>query len=435
MLPSFVVQLFFIGAMVFRGVIAPLLLSSATAVRMSESEDESFPWHHTWCNPFSRITDKTYTMELKVGENEDLIMEMNRKPDSLTLRLVDGHYRVWLPQVAATTHEHDLTFERFVHPESRFDITVDLVRDIRYIRRTRFGTFNDNAPSAIEIQWMTGVRSHFAGGVWYPPSETLAAAQAQFAPNATGLHEKNMTRYLDGRELDSIALKGMIVQDMDLDQASNAALLSGTVAELVGIALDGVNPAMFPTHAVTEATILGTWALHQHRIHYAASDKIFDKLWCHPLYKHCEADGVVVPKDRSCPQTDSTGRMLPPGYDGPTNFMFVSETGECNAAYEQDSEVRTTSQDLIQRVFGADAGQQPECFHLDILPWRTDLPAQWYKLWCDPETGVAGMQSFSNSDCDVNTGAWENVWQLTTTVCLEDQTLGYVAKTRCEAMP
>merc|ERR1711871_935373 len=156
---------------------------------------------------------------------------------------------------------------------------------------------------------------------------------------------------------------------------------------------------------------------------------------CHSLFKRCEVDGVLVPHDMSCPDTDNAGRLLPPGYDGPTDFDFVSETAECNPAHEEDTIVRTSSQELIQRIFGADAGQKPECFHVDVLPWRTDLPAQWYKLWCDTDTGVAGMLSFSNSDCDVNNDEWEQVWQLTTNVCLEDQTLGYVAKSKCEAKP
>jgi len=417
--------------MVFRGVLAPLLLaSSASAIRMSTDDvEETLPFQHTFCNPFSSLPDKVYRMELSVGENQHIIMEMTRKADDIKLRMVGGHYNVWLPQGVSNAHEHDMVWEHASVPPLVFDVTFDMLRDIRYLRRARFG---HGAPGALEVQWISGQVSQFAGGVWYPPQATLDSAKAHCVANGTGVFARSMTRQLDGHDLDSIPLYGMPIHNMSLAADANAGLLSGTITELVGVAAEGADIALFPAHALSELAHLGSWARKQHNVHYAASDKLFDKMWCHPMYKRCESDGVVVPKNMSCPQVDATGRMLPPGSDGPSSFNFVAENEGCGGS---EAPVRKSSQEFIQTWFNADASKEPGCFHLDTLPWDPSLPSQHYKLWCDTETGVAGLLSFPDSACDVNTGDWQSVWQLSKIACVPDPVLGYAAQTRCEALP
>lgn len=414
--------------MALRGIAAPILLAgSGIAMRMSDNEEEGLPWHHSWCNPFSRLADKDYRFEVNWGDQE-LMMQFHRTSDSLTLRAVEGHWDVWRPHDLADILPTDLIWDADVPSKPHLDLTVDLLRDVRYFRRTRFG---NNLPSKLEIQYINGYKAEFAGGVWYPPDETLASAKHLLVPNGTGVFDEEMTRQMDGRDFDAIRMIGLPLQNMSLAGEARRAMVIGTATELFGVAL---NPVLF-SHVLPAATLFATWAVSQHNIHYATSDKIFDKLWCHPLYKRCEAEGVIVPKNMTCPPTDVAGALLPPGSDGPSDFFLVSERSGCEGG--STDEIRTSSSELMTNWMMADASQDPGCFHLDSLPMDTTgtVGPQWYKFWCDTDTGVAGLQAFADSDCDVNVGQYTNTWQLFANVCLYDPGFGFSARHHCVANP
>jgi len=427
----FLVQSFLASAMAFRGVAAPILfVGSAFAMRMSEFEDEGVPWHHSWCNPFSRLSDKDYRFEVNWGDTE-LMMQLSRKSDSVHLRMMEGHWDVWRPHELADILPTDLIWDANLKPGTPVDITVDLLKHVRYLRRTRFG---NNAPSRLEVQWINGFKAEFAGGVWYPPDATLTSAKHLLVPNGTGVHDEMMTRQLDGKEFPDVRMIGLPLRNMSLAGEATRALVVGTLTDLAGVAVEGaMGTLLFPGHAIAEATNYVTWARSQHSIHYAASDKWFDKLWCHPLYKRCEAEGVIVPRNQTCPQTDAAGELLPPGFDGPTDFFLVSERSGCEGGSTE--EIHTSSNEIIMRWMNADASQDANCFHLDTLPWDATVGPQWYKMWCDTSTGVSGLQSFTDSSCDVNTGQYANLWQLSANVCVYDPTFGFSARHHCVANP
>lgn len=321
-------------------------------LQMLENEGNSASERNTWCNPFSSHSQKYYNFELDVPTFEHPVtMQMNRKRDSVTLHVREGEWWGWLPKDVEYPHAHDLL--QNVHYESPLEVKIDLVNDVRYFRRTR-GDGTD--PGHLEIQYLNGMVTKFAGGVWYPPHETLTGAKIQLKEGTPGVHRRVLTRQLDGLDLDDVTMLGTRIKNMSLASVSltaSEAFVLGTVHELIGAATEaGVNVSPLPELAFN-ITLVATFAKHLNKLTYPASDKWFDKLWCHPLFKRCKAKGVIVPRHMTCPPYNGAREMLAPGSDGPSDFILVSDRSGCEG--DSATQIRRSSRELMQDVMKADA--------------------------------------------------------------------------------
>lgn len=301
------------------------------------------------CNWFSSKPLKHYHFEFSAPGGHSIAMHLARDPERPSLDIhVHRRWSVWLPAPwYAVDEDADLAWEpnrdsedlnaQFAYVESRVagvrgaadlselhDLSwhVDLLEHLAYVRRVRLGpdASGSERPNGIELGYLNGLNGTLVGGAVLPP---VLSKSALLTFLRAEVHEA-------GRGQGARLLQGTVGSLTDADDAdpSSDTMLGAFVGDLpqmptrvaaatpllLGGLQSGMAAAGFPHEVLSgsEATVGGSVVEGLERLapggrrdprdSEAASEKFFDKLWCHPAFSRCSGnEDVVVPPGRPCP--------------------------------------------------------------------------------------------------------------------------------------
>lgn len=416
------------------------------------------------CNILSTIEPKYYHFDVEMEGGFRGMLELIRKPDSVVLNVHYGStWAVWqATEDNLEAGEHliwDARPDDAGYPARMREL--DLLRDIRYVRRVPLngqGPAGHDLPDLFELEDVHGRRRAFSGGAFYPEEDVQTAlAHAlkddQVHPLLSELN-RELVDSTGERRLSSVKLQGLSLRNITLDGVSTASVVIGAVGNVaglefsvgewatnIGMAAIGLSSIMenllSPTANVLAATYhIYRWFYTRRRLRYPASEKIFDKLFCHPGFKECPGTRghLLVPLNASCPEL-CEGEPVMTGTDGPADFTIVysrhGEDNTCGAASMRHTNV-TDSAKFMHIALGANtsagAPQTPECFSLGQMPWDAELGrtgVQSYRLWCDPASRAYGLQTYTDEQCTSCSRRGTNVFHVQPNRCAMDEGDGY----------
>lgn len=299
------------------------------------------------CNWFSSKPLKHYHFEFSAPGGHSIAMHLARDPEKPSLDIhVHRRWSVWLPAPwYAIDEDADLVWEpnrdgedlnaQLAYVESRVagmrgaddlnklpDLSwhVDLLEHLAYVRRVRLGPDASGAerPNGIELGYLNGLNGTLVGGAVLQPvlskSALLTFLRAEINEAS---REKGRGRMLQGAvgnltdaglDLSSDTMLGAFV--VDLPQMPTRVTAAATPLFLGGLEA-GMAAAGFENEVLSDGATVGGSIVEglerfdggsRRELDFFASEKLFDKLWCHPAFSRCSGDqDVVVPPGRPCP--------------------------------------------------------------------------------------------------------------------------------------
>lgn len=415
------------------------------------------------CNFLSSNEPKYYHFDVEMTGGFRAMLELIRTQE---LAILKAHYgSTWA--VWQATEDNLETTEHLIW-DARPDgggyparmTQLDLLHDIRYVRRLPLngeGPSGYDLPDLFEIEDVHGRRRGFTGGAFYPEEDTEGALKYALSGDEIQPLQSELKRELVDQEgerrLSSIQLKGLPVRNLTLEGVSTSSVVIGAVGNLAGlelsvgewatsvgmaaIGLSGFfDTLLSPTANVLSATYqIYRWFYTRRRLRYPASEKIFDKLFCHPGFKECPGarGNLLVPVNATCPEL-CEGEPVMRGTDGPADFAIVykrhGEDSSCSDESMKHKNV-TDSATFMRVALGANTSldsQSPECFSLEQMPWDAELGRtgpQWYRLWCDPDSRAYGLQTYSDESCTSCSSRGTNIFRVQPNQCALDEGDGY----------
>jgi len=194
-----------------------------------------------------------------------------------------------------------------------------------YLRRVRYPRAPDGSqsPNGVELQFENGQNASITGGAYFPRDITKvslnAVLQRELADELDPADNETTTNLLHGvrgslpdetapPSRDSMI--GLRTQEMEQNPLSLRAAASPFFSFAIGSAslavFGSVSTSTLSTITSGYQGLLSVERYFNDRreMQYVASEKLFDKLWCHPLFTQCQAangDDIAVPPGRECP--------------------------------------------------------------------------------------------------------------------------------------
>lgn len=311
--------------------IIAVLFVSTQAARIAEQDGkiESFSGRpEERCNRFGDKPLKQYHFELLLSGNRTMTAHFARDPERPTMSMSFGTvWSAWLPAPWFTTENDAEVVWQAITDDSAERATAqtyDLIEHYVYVRRVRFPREpgGSQRPNGIELHFANGLNASFAGGAYFPNRITKDSLNAilrrELADELDPADANETTRLLHGvrgnlpDETAAPSRDSMIgIRAKEMEQNPTSLLTAASPFFSVVLGAVSVASGTVSTSIVTTISSgyeglvsLDRYFDDRRQMNYAASEKLFDKLWCHPRFTQCQAtngDDIVVPPGRECP--------------------------------------------------------------------------------------------------------------------------------------
>lgn len=275
------------------------------------------------CNDWSGTPVKNYHFQLLL-HNRSIALHLCRDPEKPTWTITfNAIWSAWLPAPWFTSdNDADLVWQEIPYggPSAMESHEHDINEVISYFRRVRFPRGDDGIqpPNAIEIHWERGWNASFSGGAYFPIDVTRDSLNGHLREELSGedfnetsvlLHGVRGSLPNDTAAPGRDSMFGVRAQDLEQSLTSLTALGSPLFSAAMGaVSIAGGTLSMSTVSTINSGIesvrMLGRFFDDRRQARYAASEKFFDKMWCHPLFTQCRAsngDDVAVPPGKTCP--------------------------------------------------------------------------------------------------------------------------------------